>query len=312
VSWREHAPEPGRLWIRWTPKRWPAGEHPHLDLADHRIVWPGPPVATGAELWLPEPPRRDLVGLPPVPETRTAQRDAFVRALEEAGSPALVQVTGSETPPAAVVVLDLLATLLGVVEPFERRGRTEAPLWVVLPLLPGIVGEETLEGWLDRIASLAPAAVIGLTPELEPLDRRRLAEGREALYESIFHGAPIAERRFAQRAAARGLPVFPRRPVSPADPPRLARNRELAAELAEAGELWLKLGRGEPEGQALLAAARHLEATPLDFTALAREGNLGVVSWLSEASRAMIEERVATGTAARLEALRAAWIGGEP
>jgi hypothetical protein len=314
LSWREHAPEPSRLWIRWTPKRWPAADLPYLDLAGRRIEWPGPaPAAGDQELWVAEPARKDLIAIPPLDAPRAAERDALVSTLQQSGSAVLVQTSRAEVPAQGdVVVLDLLAAVLGESDPFSGWIPPRAPLWVVLPLLPGVLDEAELDRWLGRIAALSPAATLGVAPELQPLDRRRIADALdETLYEEVFHSEAPSERRFARRAAERGLQVFAGRPASTGAPPRLRRNRELAAALAETGELWLKLGRAEPEGQSLLAAARHLEGTPLDFAALAREGNLGVVSWLSATARALIEERVASGRSATLEALRAAWLRGD-
>jgi hypothetical protein len=314
LSWREHAPEPSRLWIRWTPKRWPALELPFLDLATRRIEWPD---AGGAgadvELGAPAPPRRDLIALPPVAAPRAAERDALARAFSREGAPVLLQVVAGEPPEAGeIVVLDLLAAVLGSADPLAGWRRPQAPLWVVLPLLPGVLDEAELDRWLARIVDLEPAAVAGIAPDLSPGDRRRIADALdETLYEEVFHSHAPSERRFARRAEERGLSVFPARPGAPGAPPRLVRNRELAATLAEAGELWLRLGRSEPEGQALLAAARHLEATPLDLAAVVREGNLGVVSWLSATARAMLDERASTGRSGALEALRAAWLRTE-
>ena len=82
--------------------------------------------------------------------------------------------------------------------------------------------------------------------------------------------------------------------------------------LAEAGDLAIRVDRAEAEGSALLAAARHLEASPLDVAALAREGNLAVLSWMAAPARALIESHVATGHVERLERLRAEWRGGQP
>ena len=324
MSWREHAPEPARLWIRWSPRRWPAAAEVALDLAERRLVWPAAAPDGGREIaTLPPPPRPDLVYLPPVPNGLEGERDALAGALAAAGMPVLAQATSASSLPeagAGIVALDLTAALLAPAgSGLERlraqpaRPRAGGELWVVLPLLPGVTPAlPQLEPWLDAVAALAPGALLLPTPELTPVDRRRLADAAgEERYEAIFHGAAPVERAVARAAARRGLALFPRRPKSAAAPPRGARNRELAAALAEAGELWLRLGRSEPEGQALLAAARHLDSTALDVAALAREGNLGVVDWLSADARRLVAECAASGTSPGVARLRAAWLAEE-
>jgi hypothetical protein len=183
---------------------------------------------------------------------------------------------------------------------------------VAAPLLPGVFGEEAhWVPWLRALAAAGPRTVVGVPVELTPVDRRRLAEivGEER-WERIFHGEPAGEREFARAAAAAGLAPFAPRPAL-ALPPRQERNRELATALAEAGELWLRLGRAEGEGASLLAAARHVETTPLDLVALAREGNLGVVGWLSPLARALVDRRVAEGRTSMVDELRAELLAPE-
>jgi len=261
-----------------------------------------------------------------VPAGLAARRAALAAALAAAGLPVVVQDSAErEMRPqgVAVGVLDLTAALLAP-EPagLERlraaaAARTEpGTTWVALPLLPGITpAGAALDPWLAAVAAMRPAALLLCEPELAPADRRRLAEtAGEERYEAIFHGAAPGAREVARAAARRGLPLGPARPPLAAVSPRAARNRALAGTLAEAGDLWLRLGRGEPEGEALLAAARHLDATPLDVAALAREGNLSVVDWLSDPARRLIEESALGAPAALLGELRAAWAasdGGE-
>ncbi len=318
MTWREHAPEPARLWIRWSPRRWPAPAAPCVDLAERRLLWPST-AAVRAEPATPAPPRADLVYLPPVPAGLAAGRAALTAALAAAGMPVLAQEIagpGADAAGAQLRAIDLTAALLAPGDEGLEWLRATAPAagiaWAVLPLLPGVTPAGTaLEPWLDALAALAPAALLLPVPELAPADRRRLAETvGEAHYEEVFHGSPPAEREVARAAARRGLELFARRPPVPGATPRGARNRELAAALAEAGDLWLRLGRSEPEGEALLAAARHVDATSLDLAALAREGNLGIVDWLSGAGRRLIEETLAATPARGLEALHADWLGG--
>jgi hypothetical protein len=76
----------------------------------------------------------------------------------------------------------------------------------------------------------------------------------------------------------------------PTGPAGQVRNRRLAETLALIGELWLRLGRAEARGQAFYRAARWVDRESHDLVVLAREGNLGVVTWLDEDSRAVVEE----------------------
>jgi hypothetical protein len=152
---------------------------------------------------------------------------------------------------------------------------------------------------------------IGVAIPLEPVERRRLADlAGEERWDAIFHGEPVRESVFAKAAAAAGLETLPARPEI-SMPPRAARNRELATALAEAGELWLRLGRSEAEGEAILAASRRIPGEALDFAALAREKNLAVVDWLSPVARTLIEERL-TGRSGESATLMREWTGGAP
>jgi hypothetical protein len=316
LSWRELAPEPARHWIRFSPKRWPATGFPSLDLAERRIIWPG-----GArDVPLPEPPlaRLDLVYLPPVPRERRAERERWIVDYERQGGAALVQIDVEEAlEPAATGtrVVDLLAQLL-VRDPAPLAA-LPGGVAAVLPLLPGLSPEAgAWRPWLAALAARGRRQVCGVAVELTPPDRRRLAElSGEAAWEAIFHGEAPSEREFARSAAHAGLEPFPLRP-DVALAPRRRRNRELATRLAEAGDLWLRLRLPEADGQALLAAARHVEATALDLASLAREGNLGVVSWLSPLARELIADQAAGGRAERFERLKGQYLtpaeaGGE-
>ena len=314
MSWRELAPEPARFWIRFAPKRWPAPDSPYLDLVDRRVCWPGDEAAIA----LPEPPsgHLDLVYLPPVPRRRRAERERWIVDLERAGGAALVEVDPDEAAEPAATgtrILNLLPLLLGA----EPTTLTELPpeIAVVMPLLPGLSATPAdWNPWLTALAAAGRRAVLGVLVELTPSDRRRLADCTgESRWEAIFHGDPPALRDFARAADAAGLDPFPPRPRLFL-PPRRVRNRDLASALAQVGELWLRLGRSEAEGQALLAAARHVEATPLDLAALAREGNLEVISWLSPRARDLVAEKVASGRYPLLDELHSAYLApeGEP
>lgn len=307
MSWRELAPEPARCWIRLLPKRWPAAEAPYLDLAERRLTWPeGDP-----GLPLPALPaeRHDLVYLPPVARERRPERERWVVDLERSGSEALLQVDAEEAlEPAATAwrVTDLLPWLLAG-EP-ERAEELPLGIAVALPLVPGISAQPAdWAPWLAALARAGRRTVLGVAVDLTPADRRRLADlAGEERWQAIFHADPPTERDFARAVAAAGLRPLALRPTC-ALPPRLGRNRELATLLASTGELWLRLGRSEAEGQALLAAARHVEATPLDLAALSRESNLAVIGWLSPRARSLVDEWVAAGRCALLDELEQEW-----
>jgi hypothetical protein len=314
VSWRELAPEPARCWIRHHPKRWPSPEQPVLDPVERRITWPGGDSAVP----LPRPPagpRIDVVFVPVVPRARRAERERWILDLERAGGAALVAVELDEAAEPAATgtrLVDLLEPVLAGAPP-AALDLLPPEVSALLPLLPGITAEaESWRPWLAALGRAGRRAVVGLAPDLTPSDRRRLAErAGEASYEGIFHGDAPSESAFARAAAAAGLEPWLARPEVDLSP-RRARNRELATVLAEAGDLAIRLGRAEAEGSALLAAARHLEASPLDVAALAREGNLAVLSWMAAPARRMVEAQVDRGRIERLEELRAQWRRGEP
>jgi len=69
------------------------------------------------------------------------------------------------------------------------------------------------------------------------------------------------------------------------------------------GELWLRLGRLESRGQAFYRAARWVDREGHDLMVLAREGNLGVVSWLDRESRDQVEEIAVNDRSTLLEEL---------
>lgn len=187
---------------------------------------------------------------------------------------------GAAPVPAALDALDLLPP-------------GAAALW---PLVAGLTdAPDLLAAGLDRLAAAGVAVVQPFVPRLDPAGRRRLAEaaGGDA-FDRLFHGSDADERAFARAAAARGLGFLLPRPL-PRPPLGGAANRRLAAALAVAGELWLRLGRTPSQGQAFFRAARWADETGYDLPALAREGHLGVVEAVDAASRALIEEAAATG-----------------
>jgi hypothetical protein len=150
-------------------------------------------------------------------------------------------------------------------------------------------------------------------PRLTPAERRGLAAAAEPeAFDRLFHGPQPDERAFAAAAARRGLAALLPRPL-PRPPLAGAGNRRLAGHLALAGELWLRLARPPQQGHSFFRAARWADDTGYDVGALARDGNLGVVAALDAASRALVEEAVATQREpALLVELRTEYTGGPP
>jgi len=315
VSFRELEPRASRLWIRFAPRRWPAAGRPWLDVAERRIVWPA--AGRAAELDLPAGAAAspDVVLLPPLEKARTREKQSLCAALVAEGCAVLAQHTmDDERIPKVEGVLTVEDLLFPLLE------NNVAALDAVTPesilLVPLISGLSAVAGeWgtlLDRLAKRSPAAVVGLAPELSPIDRRRLVEQLgEDSFERVHHPAdsePEIERSFARAVVAAGLSPFFERPAARLAP-RTARNRRLAAALFEAGERWLALGRSEADGAALLAAARHVESAVQDLEALARERQLAHLPFLSAIARREIEQFAETGRSRLVAELRAEWVG---
>jgi hypothetical protein len=162
---------------------------------------------------------------------------------------------------------------------------------------------------LVRLAERGVASVQGIALELSPTERRRVVDvAGERGFEALFHGEAPAERSFAGAVHRSGLVGHFERPL-PAGPARLRHNRRLAGTLAAAGDLWLRLERAEPQGQAFYRTARWVDREAHDLIALAREGNLSVVSWLDAASRSVIEEVARTGESTLVAELRREYAG---
>jgi hypothetical protein len=300
---RQRTPEPAWLWVRYAPRRWPPPARPWTDLAHGRLgaapgdrgtAPAGPPLADLAGA-----PLDDVVWLPPVAAEHAAERDRVAATHRDRGTPVLVQVLpGDAVPPAlseagAVVLHDLLPALLtGDLAALASLPAGAVALW---PLVAGRTDDAAL--WEEGCAALAAAGtavVQTVLPRLTPADRRRLAEdAAESAFHRLFHGPEPDERAFARVAAAHGLASFLRRPLP--TPPRVgAAGRRIAGALHLAAELWLRLGRAPSQGQAFFRAARWIDASGYDPAALARDGNLGVVETLDDASRRFIEEAAET------------------
>ena len=267
---------------------------PRLDLFGHRIVWP---LASGKQAQARErlpagAALADLALAPPVRKDRTEEKENLVVDLISARVPVLDQFSAgvdSTKASGATLVADLLDAILeGNLDSLDDLPERA---WIVLPLLP--VVSSSPASWAEvvrRAGARRPLAVVGVAPELAPIDRRRLVERLgEEHFEAVHHAAiddgagRRLERAFAGAVFRAGLPAFIERPAAEL-PPRIGRNRVLATVLAECGELWLRAGRSEAEGAALLAAARHFESAAvagLDLAALSREGNLAHLGFLS-------------------------------
>lgn len=278
-------PDPGRLWIRFRPRRWPAPGDPWTDLAAATLGrgQAAAEVAVSGEL-------DDLLYLPPVEDVREGERRRLAREHAERGTPILWQtLPGAEPPPAeATPVYDLLPMLLaGSLEPIDRLPAGATAVW---PLIAGLTDAPGLQEEGCRRAAAAGARCLQpMLLTLSSSQRRLLAEGRdEATYRALFHRRPPAERSFSVVAARHGLEAFFERPL-PRAPLAGASNRAAAGVLLLAAELCLRLDRPVGRGLAFSRAARWVDAAPYDVAGLAREGNLSVVEEIDQASRELLE-----------------------
>ena len=294
LSFRQQRAEPAGFWVRHRPARWPGPEAPWLDLARAGLGVSRP----GASLAIRR--RRldaidDLVYLPPVAGERRDERDELARALAARDLTFLAQLEPGEDPlPGAVTVYDPLSLLLAG----EARPLADLPegATVVWGLIAGITdGADLCHRGLGRLADAGVARVVPMAPHLEPREKRQLAGSDEAVFTRLFHGVAASERAFARRAAAAGLATRFDRPTPAVGTPRPG-NRLVAARLAQIADLWLKLERPEADAQELFRAARWIEAAEHDLGALEREGNLGVLGWLSDKARRQVEAALTAGT----------------
>lgn len=302
-------PEPGRFWIRYTPRHWPRLPRPFTHLAAARLGGPG---RAGRDP-LPELPEEvldDVLYLPLAPRELRAERDALARARLAAGTPVVVQVAPGETPPAgATAVCDLLEPLLaGELDRLREVAAGAAAVW---PLIAGVTDDP--RSWREGCARLAEAGVSclqALALDLTPGERRALAAaGGGRAFDELFHAPPPAERDLAVVAAAAGLAPFLERPL-PRPPLPGAENRRLGEALGLAGELWLRLGRPVGRGQSLLRAMRWVDRSRRSLSALAREGNLGVLPWLDAESAQVVREVLDGGRSALVDQLLAEYVRG--
>jgi hypothetical protein len=179
---------------------------------------------------------------------------------------------------------------------------------VIWPWIAGLTDREEIWGpGLARLAGAGVVCVVAVTPELEPRQRRRLAEGASPeAFADLFHRAPQSLAGFWREARGLGLDPFPVRPL-PAAPRSLAVRRRVAGELALAGDLLLHAG-DEVAAQSLLRSARRLDAEALDLEALVREGNLGVLAWLDRPAARVVLESLECGRSRLLSDLLAGFL----
>lgn len=297
-------PDPGRLWIRYAPRAWPGPPQPWTNFATAGLgeAVPEAAVQVGRSL-------DDVLYLPPTERDAAPARRAVAQAHLAAGTPVLWQLApGDEAPPPGVTALvDLLPALLdGDLDALAGLPQGAAAVW---PLAAGLTDDPGFcRQGCQRLLAAGVLLVQPLPLELPPESCRKLAEGRgEQVFKALFHRQPPSARDFARVAAGLGLDVFLPRPL-PTPPLGGAANREIAAALLLAAELWLALDRPVSQGLALSRAGRWVDSAAYDVASLAREGNLAVVPELDAASRIVIEEQVAAGRAALVEELLAHYV----
>lgn len=312
-------PEPARFWIRYVPRprplerHWPAPSTPWLDLSRGRLFGletvkdessPGEPPPLPA---LATDPLDDVLYLPPVAVSRAAERDVLASRHAVRGTPVLMQVTAGESvdldvAPGVHPVVDLTSVLLtGRVDLLDRVPAGSTVAW---PLVSGITDDPAaLAAGCARLSATGVGAVQGVVPQLTPADKRRLMEHfGDELFDALFHRDPPQVRNLARVAHAHGLAPFMERPL-PRRPMLGIGNRRLAGWITLAAELEDRLGRSPQRVQGLYRAAREADRTPYDLEALARDGNLGVLDWLSAEARRIVDEALEEDPPSRIQRL---------
>jgi hypothetical protein len=310
--WRQYLPDPGRGWVRFAPAVWPAAES-WVDVPGERWGSSGGRVAFPAE---PEPPAGDVLWLPPVPAPRAKERDEWAAARAAEGTPVVTQLFPGERPPAGcIAAYDLSETVIAgqVLSAADFPAAGASVAIAVWPLLPGIApAPAALRRAFETLAGAGLRALLVVRPELRPADRRILAARvAEERYGAVFHGEAGSRRAIAREARPRGLEPFPRRPpLAVADP--LAANRRVAEVFGLLGELWSRLGMTAEPAQAFFSAMRAADRLPQSLVRLREESNLGVLPWLDEARRRIVEDVLATGRSALCDELLARYAGEAP
>lgn len=308
----QQLPEPARFWIAYAPRNWRSAAGIWTDLANARVA--GLHGVHGAHMpELDASELDDLFYLPPVVPELARQRDELAVALIELEVPVLVELLPGESTRAvgAYVVYDLLDTLLE--GEFERLVELPRGAVVAWPLIAGLT--DRVDVWDEACVLLKEArvnCVQAVEVELSPALRRRLAEDRDdEIFDALFHGEVATEQQFAAYAERFGFEPFMMRPLT-GHSPRQIRNRRIAADLALAGEVWLRLAKPPSVGHALFRAARGAEHTHHDLAALVRDNNLTVMDWLDAQSVEVVEEIVRKGRSQLLTRLMEEYLGRRP
>ncbi len=294
AGWDQQLPEPGRFWIRYFPRTWPGPQGLWQHLALGRLGPSGGSPIFNSDLEFED--FDDLVYLPPVREEFRRQRDELAGTLLKAGSSVLLQVLAGEPRPAlpAIYVIDPLELLVtGALEALSEVPTESIVAW---PLIVGVT--DHAESWKDALGRLSRSGVrcVQATEyDLEPIEKRRLAElGNDTAFDALFHGDRPSERSFARVAASLELAPFLARPAN-GKSGFVARNRSIAAHISLVGELWSRNQHSESGAQRYFAAARWVDQTRFDVSALCREGNLGVASQLDTDARELVDQFVTSG-----------------
>ena len=305
------SPELARFWIEAAPRGWPSPAAPWVDLARARLGAPG----SGIGIDTAPPAGEGRLHLPPVePGVATRRDELAVRCLGE-GTPVVLQIqangedeTGLEADACSIVVDALPAVLSGAI---GRLARVPAGCTVAWPLIPGLGDEAGMwEEGCTAAASAGARCVHAVVLDLPARDRQALLlhvdpARRERVFDRLFHARPRAERDLARCAAGHGLESF-FLPAAAGDA-RRHQNRSLAETLGLAAEVWLRLGRSEARAHELFRAARWARRSSLDLRAVAREGNVEVVSWLGRSGRGIWKEWAESGRSPTLAGWIDAW-----
>ncbi len=300
----EQTPDLGRCWVRYAFRPWPGSSDLWLDLFS-RGLGQGPGKGTDLDEPVIVGSLDDVAYLPPVDGSQEGFRKQLAERLGSAGSPVLAQsLPGTElVSSGATEIYDVLqAVATGDLAKLDTVPSGAAVVW---PLISGYTVDVGIrENGLSRLAAAGVTFVQGIAADLPPSDRRRVVRvAGEQGFERLFHGQAPSEREFAAAVHRSGMEPFLRRPL-PLAPTRLVHNRRLAELLASIGELWLRLGRAESRGQVFYRDARWVDRDTHDLMVLAREGNLGVVTWLDDDSRRAIQEIAARDESTLFQELR--------
>ena len=261
------------------PRRWPAPEEPWVDLSRSTLG-----KFSGTENDLATLAAHEVDGVlyvPPVRRELRPARDRLVAAHRDRGAPVVVQLLPGEPSPEVpgLLVRDLLLPVLRGEE--IRPPDLDVSTCGIWPLLPGATPELELPPGTSH--------VLPLVPELDPKQRRALAE---ALADpdrgwALFHGRPPESGPALESLFDRGVEPYLPRPL-PDEPWPGRSNLALAATLAVAGELCLHLADSPPRAEAFRRAARFVDETSHDLEALARDGNLSVIPWLEKEPKELV------------------------